>query len=293
MKPVADRPLAAMSFMLLAASSFATMNTLARGLRAIPWPWLAFSRGLLGLVMALAMARARGASLAVRDQKTMFVRSVFGTTSMLCTFYALTHMPLADATALLNTTPLWIAGLAWLTLGERPSRAVLLALGVAFAGVLLIERPGLATGQPAGLVALLAGATSAVAMVSLRRLSGETPEAVVVHFSAVATTLLGVASAVYSQHHGAPAAPSPRALAGVLVMGAMATLGQLAMTRAYALDTAARVGAVGWMQVLMALGLDAAVFRRLPDGSVRAGIALLMVAGGLLLRDARRAALGG
>ncbi len=286
---LADRPLQALGYMLLAAAAFALMNTLARGLRAIPWPMLALSRGVLGLGAALVVARWRGASLRVVNGPVMWRRSLFGTTGMVCTFYALTHMPLSDATALLNTTPLWIALLAWWTLGERPTGAVVAALAVAALGVALIERPSFAAGQWTGLVALGAGAAGAVAMVSLRRLSGETPEAVVVHFSAVAAGVMAVLSGLWCWQHGAPAGLSPRMWVGVTAMGAAATVGQLAMTRAYALDQAARVGAVGWMQVVFALGLDAVVFARIPEAHARAGIVLLLAAGGMLVRDARRA----
>jgi drug/metabolite transporter (DMT)-like permease len=210
----ADRPLRALGFMLLAAGAFALMNTLARGLRAIPWPVLAFARGALGFVAALVVARWRGASLGIRDGRLMWRRSLFGSTGMVCTFFALTHMPLSDATALLNTTPLWIALLAWWTLGERPTRAVLVALAVAVAGVAMIERPSFAAGHWVGLVALGAGAAGAVAMVSLRRLSGETPEAVVVHFSAVASGVMAALSAVWLWQHGWPAGLQPSMLLG-------------------------------------------------------------------------------
>lgn len=283
-----DQPLRAVGYMLLAAGSFAVMNALARGLRVIPWPMLALSRGALGLLAALLIARTRGASLRVRDQRIMWRRSLFGSTGMVCTFYALTHMPLSDATALLNTTPLWIALIAWWTLRERPSPAVWTALGVAAVGVALVERPGFRSSDWTGLVALGAGAAGAVAMVSLRRLSGETPEAVVVHFSAVATGVMAALSLVHFSHHGAPQGLGAELVAGVLAMGLSATVGQLAMTRAYALDQAARVGAAGWMQVLFAIAIDAAVFSRAPVASARAGIALLLAAGALLVWDARR-----
>ena len=95
----ADRPLRALGFMLLAAGAFALMNTLARGLRAIPWPVLAFARGALGFIAALVVARWRGASLGIRDGRLMWRRSLFGSTGMVCTFFALTHMPLSDATS--------------------------------------------------------------------------------------------------------------------------------------------------------------------------------------------------
>ena len=287
-----DAPVRAIALMLLAAVAFALMNALARGMRHLPWPMLGFSRAALGLGLALALARLRGASLAIVDRRRMWLRSLAGSTGMLCTFYALTHMPLADATALLNTTPLWIAGLAWIALRETISARVLAALVVAFVGVLLIERPGLHPGGLAGLVALGAGCAGAFAMINLRRLGAETPEAVVVHFSATATAILGALSLRWLVAHGVPPMLSGRDAVGVLGMGAAATVGQLAITRAYALDKAARVGAAGWIQVLFALAIDAAVFGRRPEGSALVGIALLLTSGGLLIADARRAERG-
>lgn len=284
-----DAPLKALAFMLLAASSFAAMNGLARGLRAFPWPLLAFSRALFGLGAALAVARARGTSLVVRDRAVMWERSVFGCVGMLCTFYALTHMPLADATALLNTTPLWIALLARVRIGERVSWRVLVALVTAFAGVVLVERPGLAVGDLAGVVALGGGVASAMAMISLRRLSGERVDAVVVQFSAVASVVTGALTIAWFARGGAAPAVGAGAALGVLAMGVGATVGQFAMTRAYALDKAARVGAASFLQVLLALAVDAVVFRRFPVAGAAVGIGLVVAGGLLLVFDATRA----
>lgn len=287
--PPRDAPLRALSFMLLAATSFAAMNAMARGLRVIPWPMLALARALFGLGVALVVARARGGSLAVRDRATMWERSVFGSLGMLCTFYALTHMPLGDATALLNTTPLWIALLARVRMGERSSWRVKLALALAFAGVVLVERPGLAVGDLTGLVALAAGVFGAMAMVSLRRLAGERVDAVVVHFSAVASVITAALTAhVVLRGARLPDLGAPT-VAGVMFMGASASLGQLAMTRAYALDKAARVGAASFAQVLLAVLIDVAVFHRTPVAESVAGIALIVTGGAALVWDASRA----
>lgn len=284
-----DAPLRALASMVLAAASFTAMNAFAAGLRAVPWPLLTFARALFGLVAAFAVARARSSSLAVRDRAVMWERSAFGSVAMLCTFYALTHMRLADATTLLNTTPLWIAALARVRIGERASWRVVAALATAFAGVVLVERPGLARGDVAGLVALGAGASGAMAMVSLRRLSGESVDAVVVHFSAVASVITA-ALTVHAVLGGArlPALGAPVAV-GVMFMGASASLGQLAMTRAYALDKAARVGAAGFAQVLLAVLIDVAVFHRAPVAESVAGIALIVTGGAALVWDASRA----
>lgn len=287
----ADRPLRGLAFMLFASASFTTMNATAALLarRGIPWEMAAFARAFLGLFVALSVARARGVSLGVRDRRVMWTRSIAGSTSMVLTFYALTHMPLADATALLNTTPLWIALLARVRIGERASWRVHVALATAFVGVLLVERPGLAVGDLVGLVALCGGAAGAMAMVSLRRLSGESVDAVVVHFSAVASVVMGALTVGWFARGGAMPAVSAGEALGVLAMGVGATVGQFAMTRAYALDKAARVGAASFLQVVLALGVDAAVFRRFPAEGAAVGIALVVGGGLLLVLDATRA----
>jgi drug/metabolite transporter (DMT)-like permease len=87
---------------------------------------------------------------------------------------------------------------------------------------------------------------------------------------------------------GAPRGVTLTEVGCVLAMGVTATVGQLAITRAYALDKAARVGAAGWIQIVIALGIDAAVFHRWPERVALAGIAMLLASGALLVDDARR-----
>lgn len=278
--------------MLAASASFTAMNaaTAMLGRRGVSWQVAAFARAFVGLSIALLVARARGASLGIADARVMWTRSLAGSASMLMTFYALTHMPLADATALLNTTPLWIAMLAWIMLDERPGRGVALAIAIAVLGVWFVERPSFARRELTGLVALGAGAASALAMVSLRRLGRETPEAVVVHFSAVASTVTLLA--VLARGLDAKALTLPRdapSWIAVIGVGLFATGGQLAMTRAYSLDRAARVGAAGWAQVVFALLLDGLARGRWPDHAAAIGIALLLFAGLVLIESARRA----
>lgn len=275
--------------MLAASASFATMNALIAALAraGLWWELTAFARAFVGLLFALAIARSRGASLKIENKRTMWTRSVAGSTSMLLTFFSLTHMPLADATALINTTPLWIALLAWVLLREVPGRAVVAAICLALTGVVLVQRPSFARGEFAGFAAIAAGITSALSMVSLRRLGKETPEAVVVHFSAVATGVTFVAGVVSVFRRGFPHGMALAIWLIVPVVGLTATIGQLAMTRAYSLDRAARVGAAGWAQIVLALVIDGAFRRVWPAGQAWAGIALLMLSGWVLLLSAR------
>lgn len=285
-----DEPLRGVGLMLAAAASFAAMNAFGGGLAhaGVPWPMVSFARASIGLGATYSIARMRGASLQIAQPSTMWLRSLAGTTGMVATFFALAHLPLSDATALLNTTPLWLAALAWITLREEAGAKVLTAIVIAAAGIALIERPSFGAGNLAGVVALSTGATGAVAMVSLRRLSRETPEAVVVHFSAVAAAVTGALTVLDIARHGWPSALSGSHVVSLVATGLCATSGQLLMTRAYALDRAARVGATGWMQVVFALLLDRLVVGRTPPIATLAGIACIVVASGVLLVDAHR-----
>ena len=189
--------LAGLGWMLLAQACFAVMNVSARLAGGdLPWPEVAAARFLVGVLLAVLLARARGVSLRITDRRASWGRAIFGTLSALCTFYALTspRIHLADAVTLGATAPIFVALLAPWFLGEPRSRSVgrgggdrLRGRGPGAAAAL----PERASGSPA--IATLGALLYAFAMMLLRRLGpGESGEAVVLHFSlvALATTVL-------------------------------------------------------------------------------------------------------
>ncbi len=72
--------------------------------------WLVVSlvRALVMLASAATLARASGSKLVVWRPRTLWVRSLAGSFSLVCNFYALTRLPVADAITLMNVQPLWI-----------------------------------------------------------------------------------------------------------------------------------------------------------------------------------------
>ena len=285
--PAKDAPRAGFAYMTAASTAFAVAYALTTSLgrAGVPWAVIGLVRAIVGLAASLGLARARGASLRVFGRWAMWTRSLAGGAQSLCIFYAVTHMPLSDAMALIQATPLWIAAGARLTLREPPGRAVTLALALGAVGIILIERPSFAVGNVAGVVALAAGIFGAVGMVSLRRLSGETPEAVVVHLSGVSVIVLAAAAYILWDETARAAVPSPLGLAGLVGVGLTAAIGQLFQTRAYAVDRAARVGATSWLQVLLALLIDIVVLGTPVQGWTLLGIGLMLAAGVVLMLD--------
>jgi drug/metabolite transporter (DMT)-like permease len=133
---------------------------------------------------------------------------------------------------------------------------------------------------------MTAALTSSFSYVMLRRMgSSESPEAVVLHFSLVASAVLALVAA--------PHASVPDGRGALLMIGAGmgAGLGQIALTRAYALERAARVGGLSYLNVVLSTALGAIVLGEWPPARAVSGMALV-VAGGLVvtlvgLREAR------
>ncbi|MBX3234054.1 MAG: DMT family transporter [Labilithrix sp.] len=280
--------------MAVSAVLFATMNFLARVATAsASWTTVAAVRAAIGALVAYAAARARGRSVAAKDQRAVFWRSLFGTVSMLSTFYAISSktMSLGNVVTLLNLSPVFLALLAPIVLREPTRPIVALAIAVALAGVVLVVRPSFVFGattaaltSPTGpsatvttLAACGAALSSSIAMMMLRRVGQtESPEAIAFHFSVFAAVVLTLLSLFD------PKLPSLRDAVCMLLAGICAGVAQLAMTRAYALENAARVAGMSYLAVVASALLGAALLDERPGPTATIGM-LLVVAGGVLV----------
>ncbi|HZH02734.1 MAG TPA: EamA family transporter, partial [Myxococcaceae bacterium] len=134
------------------------------------WQALAVVRTCSVFLGALALSRSRShLRLLWRASGSLWLRSLAGAGGMLCSFYVWSHLPIADAVTLLNTTPLWVAAVSGLLLKEHTGPGVWLAVVLGMLGVVLVQRPHLEQGNFAVAVALLGGFSGAMAMVGLRR----------------------------------------------------------------------------------------------------------------------------
>ena len=272
----AAQPLAGLGWMVLAQLCFAAMNVFTRlGSRHLPWPEIAAARFLVGALIAVGLAAARGASLAVTDRGGTWRRSVYGTIAALGSFFALAspRVAVGDAATLGATAPIFVAALSGRLLGERVSRRVWIAVAIAFAGIALLLRPSFSIAAPVAAVATAGAFFYALAMIWLRRIGpAESHEAVVLHFSLVAlATMLLLAI---------PSWTWPDARSGLYLLGAGLGGGgaQLAMTRAYALHRAAPVAALSTVGVVFTWLLALPVFPERPSAWQLAGTVLVLAA---------------
>jgi S-adenosylmethionine uptake transporter len=289
-------------WMVLASLSFAAMAVCVK----IASAWfnsaeLVFWRGVLGIAFVWAFARHRHIPLATRYPGMHAWRSVVGVLSLGTWFYAIAKLPLATAMTLNYMSSVWIGVflvggtiLFWQPRrgGASPRQGPLvLSLVAGFAGVVLMLRPTIEHDQLfAGLIGLLSGLTAAfvyLQLIALGRL-GE-PDTRTVFYFAVGSTVAGALAML-----GGGLSPwNWQGAAWLVPMGLLASLGQLAMTRAYSRGATLVVANLQYSGLLFGAIFGVTLFGDRITPSGWAGMALIVASGIAATVLRARAAPGG
>jgi drug/metabolite transporter (DMT)-like permease len=196
-----------------------------------------------------------------------------------------THLPLADATALSFTRPLFMIVLAVLFLGEQVRWRRWSATGIGFLGVLVMARPGDGGFDFAAGVAVAATLFVAGVGVMLKRLAAtERPETIIFYFTII-SSLLSLGPALYVWRP-----PGWADVAVMAVLGGLGSLGQYLTIRAYRIAEATAVDPVDYARLLLATAFGFALFGELPDSWTLLGA--LIIVGSTLYITRREARLG-
>jgi len=124
---------------------------------------VAFFRNAFGLLFALPILYRTGLGVLRTNRLPLyFMRCAIGLVSMLAGFWAIAHLPLAQAVALSYSTPLFVTIFAVFALGEVVRVRRWTAVLVGFIGILIIVRPSADTFTAGALVALLGIATQSL-----------------------------------------------------------------------------------------------------------------------------------
>jgi drug/metabolite transporter (DMT)-like permease len=239
-----------------------------------------FFRNVVGLLVLLPwLARGGREGLRTRHFPEHLFRSLMGLGAMVCFFYSIAHMRLADATLVYQSVPLVLPLVERVWLGEPIAPLLWWPIGVGFVGLLFVLRPGPDLFAPVSLVALASTLFASVAQVGIRRLTRTEPVTrIVFYFGLISSCVSALPMAVVWR--------TPRAslLAILLIMGVLATAGQLCLTRGYSCAAAARVGPFLYSGVVFAGILDFAFWRTRPDPMFVAGALLVSAAAILALK---------
>lgn len=275
--------------MALAAFFFSLMSLLVKvaGQR-LPSPELVMGRSVVSLVISWYMLRRAGISPWGNRKGLLTVRGLVGFGGLLCFFYAIPRMPLAEVTVIQFTNPVFTALFAALLIGERLNRAVVASTVVSLLGVSLIARPAFLFGEGATTldltavgIALLGAVFAALAYTTVRKL-GETEHSLVVVFYFPLVSIPACLPVL------APVAvwPTPVEWIMLLGIGVLTQIAQVFLTRGLHKEEAGRATSVSYLQIVFATAWGLLFFGEVPDLLTIAG-ATCVVAGILITAKSR------
>jgi len=239
-------PMRAALLMLGSTMAFGLMAVAIRyATRYVPTQEVAFFRNAFGLLALLPMLLRPGrAPLRTQQLPRYFVRSAIGLGSMLCAFWALGHLPLAQAVSLSYSTPLFVTIAAVLWLGETVRVRRWAAVVVGFIGVLVIVRPGTAGFTAGSLVAVGAAVLSSLVAIQIKQLTRVDSADTVVLYTYVFWVPLSLVPALFVWVW-----PTGSAWLWLLATGVLGTVGQLLWTRALRLGEVSALTPISFLQL--------------------------------------------
>lgn len=268
-------------FILASSASFALLNAVVKLLSGRLGPLeIAFFRQLFSLVPVSILLARQGGLAMLRTQRPVghLFRGLIGNAAMIVFFLSVAWLPLADATALSFSSPLFVTALAVPLLGEAVGVARWCAVVVGFAGIVVITNPGgglFSQGESAGAtLGVIAGFMSALMMITIRQLGRtEPPVRTVFFFATLGSLVFGLILPFFWVQ------PSGWEWLGLVGVGLLGGLSQLTMTQAYRHAPAATLAPFGYVSIVWSTLFGYALWGDLPGPRVVAGAAIVIVSG--------------
>ncbi len=249
-------------WMIAAAVILTIMGALVKHLgRELHTFQIAFFRCLIAVVFMLPfIARAGIRSLVTRRPVLHLLRTAMGISAMFCVFYAFSHMPFAEAMAIVFSRPLFSVTLAAVLLGEtvgwhRAGGAV-----IGFLGVVMMVKPGTAAFDPVSLVAVAAALLGGGVAIVVKKLSSTETTTTIVMWFAIGGTIISFIPMLFVW--------SPPTLEqwGLLVLiGVFGVAGQATLTRAFSTGETSFVAPFDYTRLVIATLMGLLIFHEVPD----------------------------
>lgn len=244
----------------------------------LPFWQALFLRGLAVCTLMISAVRAMGPvrmDLSAREWRLVALRALGEVAAAYFFITALFHMPLANATAILQALPLAVTLAGALVFREAVGWRRWMAIAVGFTGVMLIVRPGAEGFTIYSVYALISVAAVTVRDLVTRQLPSHVPTALVALSGAIAVTIFGGIGAAVTDW-------APVTLTSGLLLAGAAVF----VILGYVLSvTVMRTGEIGFVapfrytSLVWSLILGFLVFAEFPDALTLIGGAIVVATG--------------
>ena len=268
------------ALMILAAALFATMSALMKyACGRLDFVVVVFWRGIVGWGLLSLPLRLRGRrpTKAV-DRRRLFYRSVFGSIALMTYVWAIANTDLGVASALNQSSPVFVAIFAPLLLRERAPRAVPPLILVALGGAWMIISPDFTSIDLGALVGLSSGVLAGLAYTYVRLLRKTEPPDVIVRWFTAWSAVFCVPFLVYQAAVGLWVWPTAWEWISLLAVGVTGLLGQLAMTQSLRRAPAAVVSPFIYFAIVASVAYGWAIWGEWPGTLALAGVGVIVLA---------------
>ncbi len=236
--------------------------------------------GLSCLISAAFMAlyggytEGRGAFI-IHQHKLVLFRAILGVVLSFLNVMALPHVPLTTFYALIFTSPLWVALLSALFLGEKIERGRLGAILAGFAVILFVFQPGSGTFSVWAALPLISAFIYAGAMVVMRRMGPRESRTMII---ITANVLCGVIALPIMFAHYVP--PTPYEWGLFLILGMLGAIGMTCVSYAFQnAPSAAVIAPYHYTQIIWGALIGYFIFDEVPDTRTLIGAAGIIAVG--------------
>lgn len=251
-------------YIVISAFFFALMNLFVSMAGDVPVMQKAFFRNIVALVLASVMLLKNRS--AVRTGKghvgDLLIRAVAGSVGVLCNFYAISNMNIADASILNKLSPFFAIIFSFLLLKEKPAKTEWLAVAIAFVGALFVVKPSFSSEALPAAAGVLGGLGAGVAYTFVHKMgrAGVSGNLIIFVFSVV-TCLITFPSLFLE-----PYRMSWQQLGVLLLAGVAAAVGQIFITKAYSKSPAKEISVYDYSIVIFTALLGFCFLSEIPDG---------------------------
>lgn len=253
-----SKTIAGIGFLVSAAFFWSVMSACVKVAgEHLPSQQIVWVRAVVTLVYSYLMIRWSGISNPLgNNRKLLLLRGTFGFIALTCFFFALTNLPLADATVIHYTNTIFVAIIAAFVLGESLTAGEILGAAVSLSGVALIAKPSFLFGETAASLnplyvgAALGGAFfSASAYVIVRKLKESEHALVIVFYFPLISSIGSTPTAAFSN----PQWPTMWEWAILIVgVGGCAQIAQVCVTKGLHAVKAGRAMTITYLQIVFA-----------------------------------------
>lgn len=272
-----ERYMKGMLLIIISAFCFACMNVCVRLSGDLPSTQKSFFRNLVAAFFAAILIWRNHINLRVERKEwgTLALRCIFGTLGILCNFYAVDHLLVADASILNKLSPFFIIVFSYFVLKEKIKPVQAVCVGLAFIGCLFVVKPGFhnAALLPA-LIGVAGGMGAGIAYTMVRKLGTHGVKGPLIVFYFSSFSCLSVVPWLIFNY----IPMTPKQVGILLLAGLFAAGGQFTITAAYTFAPANKISIFDYTQILFATILGYFLFQEIPDRYSFIGYGLIILA---------------